>query len=291
MKDIFLCMAILSFLFNISSAKDNNFSSVSVYKKYYKKLEEKKQTNEYEKGAKTKKIIDYIPLKINFDKDEVKKVYERWKKYNTGTYVYICSSTTLRNLEIIIFIYQNKVVNYMQFSEIQNRNAYKIHTDINLEKTILTRNNRFFRSANNVNYYLMDGRFKELSISSENLEYYDCSILDVLIDKKYNYLSAIEFKKIYNKICKSRPKPKDKVNQWHIYSYGFLMLPKGTEYTDKVVEKILNKYEQAWKCEKKLLTSKKINDEQNLTLLEKAIGKEKLECLDKYLIWDEDESK
>jgi len=37
MKDIFLHIVILGFLFNISFATDNNFNSVSVYKKYYKK--------------------------------------------------------------------------------------------------------------------------------------------------------------------------------------------------------------------------------------------------------------
>ena len=249
--------------------------------------EKKIQTSEYEKEK--KEIIDYVPLKINFDKNEMNKVHTRWKKYNTGTYVYVCNSTTLRNLEIIIFCYEDKVVGYVKFAEIQNRKSHKIYTDINSEKTILTRNNRFFRSAYNLDYYLIDSRFKELSIKPENLKHYDCRILDVSYSKKNNYIATIEFKKIRN--CKARPRPTDTANEWYIYSYGLLMLPKGTVYTEKVIQNILDRYKQAWECEKRLLASKKTNDEQNLTLLEKAVGKEKLECLDRYLVWDENVSK
>ena len=32
-------------------------------------------------------------------------------------------------------------------------------------------------------------------------------------------------------------------------------------------------------------------DKNNLTILERRVGKEKLECLDKYLVWDENELK
>ena len=150
----------------------------------------------------------------------------------------------------------------------------------------------FFGLFRGFDYYLIDSRFKELSIKPENLKHYDCRMLDVSYSKKNNYIAAIEFKRIHNIVnCKARPRPTDTANEWHIYSYGLLMLPKETEYTDKVIQKILNKYKQAWKCEKKLLTSKKANNEQKLTLLEKTVGKEKLECLDKYLVWDENASK
>ena len=263
------------------------YSFSSMIKRYMPSQEKKIQTSEYEKEK--KEIIDYVPLKINFDKNEMNKVYTRWKKYNTGTYVYICNSTTLRNLEVIIFCYEHKVVGYVQFTKIQNRKSHKIYTDFNSEKTILTRNNRFFRSAHNLDYYLIDSRFKELSIKPENLKHYDCRILDVSYSKKNNYIAAIEFKKIRN--CKARPRPTDTANEWYIYSYGLLMLPKGTVYTEKVIQEILDRYKKAWECEKRLLASKKTNDEQNLTLLEKAVGKEKLECLDRYLVWDENGSK
>ena len=35
------------------------------------------------------KETDHVPLKINYNKKEVQKAYEKWKKYNTGRYVYI----------------------------------------------------------------------------------------------------------------------------------------------------------------------------------------------------------
>jgi len=296
MKDIFLHIVILSFLWNISFATDNNFNSVSVYKKYYKKLEDKKQTSEYRKGV--KKIIDYVPLKINFDKNEVKKVYEKWKKDNTGTYVCIGKPTFTNASKAMHFIKNNSIVKYVELGNLK----YKTNADVQDINNVKMKEDIFnIPAIPKSSYCLIDNIFKKALVDLPKSSEYDCLEYDLIFDTNYNYITALRLgrvqkvdyinKRKYFVPCERRPKPLHSDKGFFVHIYGLMMLPKETKYTDRVVEKILSKYEQAWECEKKLLASKKIKSEQNLTMLEKAVGKEKLECLDKYLIWDENVSK
>ncbi len=284
MKDIFLYIVILSSLCNTSFATDNNFNSANLYKQYYNKIEDTRQTNEHRNKEKNKRKIDYVPLKINFNKNEVKEVYEKWKEYNTGTYVYICDSTTLRGSKFLIYVKKNRIVGNTPLKS-------NMMSTMSLKHNRLTRNNRFFLSAKNTEFYLINERFEKTLNNFKNIEFYDCRILNLAFDKSKMYISLLGLMSLNPYQCNSRLRPTDVANSWYVYSYGLLMLPKDTKYTDKVIEKILDKYKQAWECEKKLLASKRINNEQNLTMLEKAVGKEKLECLDEYLVWDENVSK
>jgi hypothetical protein len=289
-KNIFLhILIILSSLCNTSFATDNNFNSANVYKQYYNKLEDKKQTNEHRNKEKNKKKIDYVPLKINFNKNEVKEVYEKWQKYNTGTYVYVSDSTTLRDSKFLIYVKKNRVVGYTPYLATSLKS--NMISTMNLKHNMLTRNNRFFLSAKNTEFYLIDKRFEKALKNFKNIEFYDCRILNLAFDKSKMYISLLGLMSLNPYMCNSRLRPKDVANSWYVHSYGLLMLPKETEYTEDLVQKTLNKYKQAWECEKKLLASKRINNEQKLTLLEKKVGKKKLECLEKYLVWDKNESK
>jgi len=296
-KNIFLhILIILSSLCNTSFATDNNFNSASVYKQYYNKIEDKKQTNEYGNKQKNKKKIDYVPLKINFNKNEVQEVYERWQKYNTGTYVYISMPTFADTFKAIHFVQKNAIIKYVK---INNLNDINIQDTNNLQ---VSKENIFSLVSTDSEDYLIDNIFKKALKKLAKVSKYDCFEYSLMFNKNYNYIAALTLGKVqkYDYIskrkyfvpCKSRLKPlvigKNGMNQ---YIYGLMMLPNNTQFTDDTMRIILNKYKQAWECEKKLLAAKRINNEQNLTMLEKAVGKEKLQCLDKYLVWDENVSK
>lgn len=265
-KDIFLCTLTVVLFFNVLYANSES---------KYKPL-----------SSRSMAINDYPPLKMNFNTNEINMVHAKWQKYNTGTYVYVRSSFIFQNLGVVIFVYQNKVFGYALFSKSRNREPYKLYTGIDFKKTFLKRHGIF--RPESLNSYLIDYRFKDLSIILNNSSpYHYCYTLDVSYSKKKNYIAVIELKEIRNTTtCKLVPIVRDIKRGMYVYSYGLLMLPKETNYTDKVVENILKKYKQAMECEQRLLDAKKTKKIQNLTLLEKAVGKEKIECMDRYLAWD-----
>jgi len=219
---------------------------------------------------------------LKLDTQKLWRQYENWKKLNTGTYVYICKAHG--RIDELIFVYANHIVKSMHISNIEKKNIFTLKKveEISKSKDRLLRRKRFRYIVSNLHEYLLQGKYDLLSgLSSvyKNFNFF------LEYDKKFYYLSAVNVTH-----GKNIEYPTD-ISPIVIYSYGLLMLPKDTKYTNKVIEKILNKYKQAWECEKKLLAAKRINNEQNLTMLEKAVGKEKLQCLDKYLVWDENVSK
>jgi len=234
-----------------------------------------------------KKRMCTIDFDINEHLDEklVNVQQEKWNKLNTGTYTYLYNNSILlfvenNKVKKSLVLHSHKVIDEFITKLIQNRNQTKKY---------LMKKLRFYNLLSSIDDYLIDRRFITVMHGNWHTKCY-CNRYEIQIEYsgKYGHItSLVEIKP--KKCIYERHNIHDFPSQR--YSYGLLMLSKETKYTDKVVEKILNKYEKAWKCEKKLLASKKTNNEQNLTLLEKAVGKEKLECLDKYLVWDENESK
>ena len=215
---------------------------------------------------------------LELDTQKLWSEYEKWKKLNISTYVYVCKANN--NVYELIFVSDNHFVKSMNIRDIENENIFTLKKveEIHNSQDRLLKRRRFRFNISNLHYYLLYGKYDLLNgLSSvyKNFNFF------LEYDKKFHYLSTINV--IHGE---NIAYPKD-ISPIVIYSYGLFLLPKETEYTDDVVKKILNKYEEAWECEKKLLAFEKINNEHNLTLLEKAVGKEKLECLDRYLAWDE----
>ena len=219
------------------------------------------------------------------DTQKLWRQYESWQKLNTGTYVYLCKAHG--HIDELIFVHANHIVKSMNLANINKNNIFTLKKveEISKSKDRLLERRCFRYIVSSLDEYLLQGKYDIVSRLSSTSNAHSKFNFFLEYDKKFYYLSVINITHAKHIIYQTD------VSTVMIYSYGLLMLPKETKYTDKVVEKILNKYKQAWKCEKKLLTSKKTNNEQNLTLLEKAVGKEKLECLDKYLVWDENVSK
>jgi len=213
-------------------------------------------------------------VKDSFQKKDVLKNYNKWKKYDTGTYTYMYEET-MGIAPVLLFVKNGKIVQGAK------RESKKKHYGFPFEmrrkkdlpnyfwgnmmgynKTIvyLNTSSRRFTFHRKIDYTLVSKRFEYLL--DKNFENY-CETLEfwVKYDEKYGYVSRIL--EDYPR-CKCRTKSLES-NRHSVY--GLFMLPKETEYTDEIVQKILNKYEQTWKCEKKL------------------------ECLDKYLVWDANESK
>ena len=257
--------------------------SLFLYSKYVNFIPPKLEDEHRNYVQINKSIVKRIEEKVlKLDTQKLWRQYENWKKLNTGTYVYLCKAHG--HIDELIFVYANHIVKSMNIANIEKKNIFTLKKveEISKSKDRLLRRKRFRYIVSGLHEYLLQGKYDLLSgLSSvyKNFNFF------LEYDKKFHYLSAVNVTHGENIVY-----PTD-ISPIIIYSYGLLMLPKETKYTDKVVEKILSKYEQAWECEKKLLTSKKIKSEQNLTMLEKAVGKEKLECLDKYLIWDENEQK
>ena len=157
--------------------------------------------------------------------------------------------------------------------------------DYNTTQEAVTIKGRGFYWVKSIDICLLSERFNFL----RNFRKETVDVEEVIeVNEKYGYLSVIGLtRKKYN----SQRIILYKFTHKSIYSYGLLLLPNNIEYTQKVTKKILHKYEQAWKCTGQKLHSTSAKKNTNLTLLEKAVGKEKLECLDKYLVWDENESK
>ena len=235
-----------------------------------------------QKNRKRECTIDFdINQQLNIE--NIKRHQRQWNKHNTGTYVYVYNNF------LLLFIENDKVKKSLILSYDKNDIfSIKLVKNATQTKQYLMKKLRFNNLFHRLDNYILNKRFIDAKNDNWHTQCY-CNryVLHLEYDKKYGFITSF-----------METKPKKCIYERNTihdfpskrFSYGLLMLPKETEYTDKVVKKILNKYKQAWECEKKLLASKKTNNEQNLTMLEKAVGKEKLECLNKYLVWDENES-
>ncbi len=223
----------------------------------------------------------YNDVYYEFNENILDRQYKKWNKYNTGSYVYILdgNSTSYQ-----LYKLKNKLVfinnNSLELSVDVDSMRKKYYT-ISRPKGIKMRcgTPRLARKLFNESLAL-EYRFPiKRDLGKSTL----CKKIKLVheFDVKYGY---INFEK---EQCIEKPNFNIRVS----YAYGFLLLPNDVKYTDEVIEKILHKYKQAWECTKEKLQHKTAKNDSNLTLLEKAVGKEKLECLDKYLVWDANESK
>ena len=219
---------------------------------------------------------------------DIDKVEKKCKQFIPQTYTYICK--TYPGGKRLIFIRDNHVIQSIPTGaeDLFDRTPtidIKNIDDYNTTKEAVTRKLRGSYWVESIDIYLLSERFNFL----RNFRYETVNFREAIeVNKKYGYLSVISLTRNKDNFQGTRL---DKFTHKSIYSYGLLLLPKDIQYTKEVIKKILQKYEQAWKCTGKKLQYKAPKNNTNLTLLEKAVGKEKLECLDKYLVWDENVSK
>ncbi|MCF6245336.1 MAG: hypothetical protein L3J43_09900 [Sulfurovum sp.] len=230
----------------------------------------------------------YNDVHYEFNEKMLRKQYTKWEKHNTGSYVYILdgNNTSYQLHELknnLIFISNNSLELSIGLLDIGNKrdNMKNHYYPLKYTKgkkmrcgTTLVKKELFNKSL------ALDYRFPiKRHLSKSHL----CKKikLEHQYDAKYGYVNLEEEK------CIGASKFNTRVN----YAYGLLLLPKNEKYTNNVINKILDKYEKAWVCKEKRKQIKKEQNYSNLSLLEKSVGKEKLECLDKYLVWDENESK
>jgi len=210
-------------------------------------------------------------VKDSFQKKDVLKNYNKWKKYDTGTYTYMYEEA-MGIASVLLFVKNGKIVQGVKRESKKKYYGFPFEMrkkkdlpnyfwgnmmDYNKTMVYLNTSSHCFAFHRKIDYTLVSNRFEYLL--DKSFENY-CEILEFWVeyDDKYGYVSSIV--EDYPR-CKCRTK--DLQSNSHVV-YELLILPKETEYTDDVVKKIFNKYEQVWKCE------------------------EKLECLDKYLVWDEE---
>jgi len=228
----------------------------------------------------------YKNVHYEYDENISYKQYKKWNKYNTGNYVYILDgNSTSRYLSglknNLIFVKDDNLEWSINLCNIRDkRDKIKNHHPPKYDGkkkrcgTPLMAM-KFFNKSLTLDYRFPIKHYFNKTNLCQNIK------LEYEYDVKYGYTS---FEK---EQCMGTPNFNTRVN----YAYGFLLLPGNVKYTHNVINKILDKYEKALECADKKLHNKSTNNEQNLTLLEKAVGKEKLECLDKYLVWDGNESK
>ncbi len=280
MKPIVVYMLIVGFYAEVLYAMESDFSIEAAYAQTMK-------TSTYNSETIKEKNIDYIPLKINFDKKEIQKAYERWKKYNTGTYVFVCyKHVSIGNFSVLQFVKNNKIARIMKLSD---DNSFFNITDSVMNIKELKKRTQSRKQRKILALFLdcyIDRLFDIVLNGYFEKGYYGNFKMDLEFNRQYNYISELNVKKIPNKIYFSKHS-----HSYHIRTEKLLMLPKDTEYTQDVIAKIVRLYDKANRCEKEALASDKTDRDENLTALEKAVGKAKLECLDKYLVWDENVSR
>ena len=232
-------------------------------------------------------VYEIKPSDLDFDISEVEQAYKKWKVLNTGTYTYICRPHSMmgRNVEAILAVKDDKIVLRMLLTKPYSKISVLHHTFHSVQNFSpkMRRDGSILRAHLNCN---IDDIFNKVLHGYYKKSFYDNYKINIKYDTKYGFISDLVAKKLSTKVRLYTDS-----YSWDIHMYKLLMIPKNVQYTDETLRLILDKYKQTWECEKRLLSSKKTNDEQNLTLLEKAVGKEKLECLDRYLVWDENESK
>jgi len=230
--------------------------------------------------------ISSCKISENFGYIDVDKIEKKCKQFIPKTYVYICK--TYPGGKRLIFIKDNHVIQSIPSREEDLFDKTPIMhikdiEDHNTTKEAVTRKIRGSYWVKSMDICLLSERFNFL----RNFRHETVNAKEVIeVNEKYGYLSVIGLTRNKDNFEGTRLY---KFTHKSIYSYGLLLLPNDIQYTKKVTEKILNKYKQAWKCVDKKLHSKAKKNDTNLTLLEKAVGREKLECLDKYLMWNENE--
>jgi len=247
---------------DINETNETNLTETPKYYIFYNPpanfdlMKAKKEIEEWE----TK---DPTPLEIIFDKEEVKKVYKRWKAFNTGTYVYICKSDTIKGGKALFFIKNNNIVKFTILPKsIKNDFDIKMLEANTLEaKSILMYKQPSSFNTDSINVYLIDNWFKRALSNFEKLSWYDCHSFSAVFNTKYPYISSLKLEKkhipAYSFSCKSRPRPDDITHILNIYSYGLIMLPQETKYTNNIVKEVLKKYEKFWKCGQEIFLSKR----------------------------------
>jgi hypothetical protein len=237
-------------------------------------------------------VIPKLPLVYNdayyeFNKNILRKQYTKWEKHNTGRYIYILdgNNTSSQLYELkkkIIFVSYDSLEWSIDLHDIGDKRdniknhyyptKYTKNKNMRCGTSLLKR--KLFNESLALDYRFPIKRHLRKSHLCKKIK------LKHEYDVKYGYVSFEEEQ------CIGTPNLNTRVN----YAYGLLLLPKNEKYTDKVINKILDKYKKAFECERKMKQFKKEQNYSNLTMLEKAVGKEKLECLDKYLVWDENET-
>ena len=211
----------------------------------------------------------------------ISNIKKRLKHNMPKTYVYVCDVFPARKR--LIFIKNNQVIQSIPIEK--NRELFSTNINLMLKdiedyyatRKRLTQKFRGKYGIKNINIYLMEGKvyfIQDFSNSHHNFKFY------IEFDKQYGYVSILQL----NRPIEGRKTP-DLFYGMSMYSYGLLALPKETNYTDKVVEKILDKYNKAWECEDEKPQEESTKNNTNLTKLERIVGREKLKCLEN-LVWE-----
>ena len=229
----------------------------------------------------------YSGIHYKFNEEIVNKLYEQWKRYDTGRYVYILDGNVAnyplsRLKRKLVFVADHSLEWSVDLRDIEEgkehiqKHSYRIkHTKREqFYCGLSSQSEKFFNDA-----FSLDNRFPTIQRLSRKSRC-ENKKLEYEYDPIYGYITFEEKK------CMGIPNYHTTVN----YVYGLLLLPENEAYTDKVMHKILDKYKKAFECAKRM-EERKAKTDTNLTKLEKAVGKAKLECLDRYLVWDENASK
>ena len=218
-----------------------------------------------------------------YGKNKINNIRKEWQKVNTGTYVYVYKLPYYQ-IESIIYIMNNKIVGYTKLSDVETNEVFEssmYHRDL----SYLTKDFQY----KDINFYLIKQRFDDA------IDACRCFVSNVEINKKYPYIEAIEEVIPNPQKCVIKPRrgPRGIMGPGHenSYSYGLMMLPKDTKFTQDNVRKVISKYKSALHCEKDMLKKVKPYDNTKLTILEKAIGKERVDCFGKCTLWDKNGTK
>lgn len=229
----------------------------------------------------------YYDVHYEFNESLLNKQYQKWKKYDTGRYVYIldgnATSYPLSRLKRkLVFVADHSLEWSVDLRDIEEgkehvpKHSYRIKQikSKKLHCGMFLQSQKFSNQLFSLDYMFPTVRQLSRRHTCKKIKFtYE-------FDPLYGYVTFEEKK------CMGIPNDNTTVN----YVYGVLLLPENETYTDKVMHKILNKYKKAFECAKRM-ERRKAKTDTNLTKLEKAVGKEKLECLNRYLVWDKNGSK
>ena len=214
--------------------------------------------------------IFHGPLNINYSKSEITEHLNKWKKMNTGTYVYVYQLAAPH----LSFVQNNTVIQYMFFQADMNLNGLSKHMYSCRGETRL----------NSLSDLYIDRSFETLEEYSNNMTYnrYEAYIS---FDKKYGFISKIEFtshKNLHNILFNPfKLRFYERIDPE--YTYGLLMLPPKTKFTPEVTKKILDKYRRAIACAD---TPNRDNNYQ-YTVRALIFLKDNPECIKKHLTWED----
>ena len=229
----------------------------------------------------------YYDVHYEFNESLLNKQYQKWKKYDTGRYVYILDGNATnyplsRLKRKLVFVADHSLEWSVDLGDIEEgkehiqKHSYHIK-QIKSKKLLcgmFLQSQKFSNQLFSLDYMFPTVRQLSRRHTCKKIKF------EYEFDPLYGYITFEEKK------CMGIPNYHTTVN----YVYGLLLLPENEAYTDKVMHKILDKYKKAFECAKRI-EWRKVKTDTNLTRLEQAVGKERLECLDRYLVWDENASK